>query len=123
MSVVEGKDTGRMLDASIIIGRLNLQYPLSPNKLKLAQRLYDFLRKHEKFTRESLRNWLYRELYVLRLKKQESPFIRKVLSLIISELTYKKYVEPIDGYYKTLVKPSLDECLRILRLQIFDLWR
>jgi dephospho-CoA kinase len=123
MSVVEGKDTAKASDLTVMLARKQYAYPTNVWKEERAQRLYQFLKTHQTFTRESLRNWLYRELYVLRLKKQESPFIRKVLSLIISELTYKEYVEGIDGYYKTLVKPSLDECLRILRLQIFDLWR
>jgi len=123
MSTLEGKDTAKTSDVGVIIARLNYQYPESASKQITAKRLYAFLMLHEKFTRETLKIWLYPELYLLRLKRWESPFIKKVLDLILDELTYKKYVEPIDGYYKTLVKPSLDECLRILRLQIFDLWR
>jgi len=123
MSQIEEKDLAKTSDLATMIARKQYAYSTHLWKEEQAKRLYEFLKKHDRFTRESLRNWLYRELYVLRLKKRESPFIRKVLALILDELEHKKSIECKNNIYKVVEVPSLDECLRILRLQIFDLYR
>jgi dephospho-CoA kinase len=123
MSQIEEKDLAKISDLATMIARKQYAYPTHLWKEEQAKRLYEFLKKHDRFTRESLRNWLYRELYVLRLKKQESPFIRKVLNLMLDELTFKKYIECKNGIYKVIKVPSYDECLKILRMQWFDLWK
>jgi hypothetical protein len=123
MSTLEGKDTAKTSDVLQLVGRLNYQYTESASKQIIAKRLYDFLKKHENFSRNALRLALYPELFMRYPHRKESAFVRKCLQVIFYELEQRRCVELIGGYYKTLVKPSLDECLRILRLQIFDLWR
>jgi hypothetical protein len=123
MSTIEGKDTAKTSDLTVMLARKQYAYPTNVWKEEQAKRLHQFLKTHETFNREQLKLWLYRELYLKRLRRWESPFIKKVLTLILDELTFKKYVEHKNGTYKVLEKPSLEECLRILRLQIFDLWR
>jgi hypothetical protein len=123
MSQIEGKDVAKTSELAIIVARKQYAYPTHPWKEEQALRLYEFLKTHQTFNREQLKLWLYRELYVLRLKKQESPFIRKVLNLMLDELTFKKYIECKNGIYKVIKVPSYDECLKILRMQWFDLWK
>jgi len=120
MSTTEHMDQAKVRDSAIVICRLNHQYPTHAWKEEQAKRLHYFLNKRESFTRNQLRNWLYRELYLYNPRRRESPFIKKVLNLILDELTFKNYIEHKNEKYKVLLKPNLDECLRILRMQWLD---
>jgi len=123
MSAVEFYESVKGKDLAVVSVRLNYQYVLHKWKDEQAHRLYRFLSRRERFTREELKLWLYRERYLFRRLDWESPFVKRVLSLIIDELAFKGYIESRVGCYEVLVKPPLDECRRILQIQHFDLAR
>jgi len=124
--VVEVFDSFIVGDKVAARARLNYQYYVHAWKEEQARRLYDFLAKHDRFTRGQLRCWLYRELYLLRHRRKrwwESRFVWRVLWHILEELEFMGYVRPVDGFWLVLQRPSLDECRRILGLQVYECYR
>jgi hypothetical protein len=123
MSVVEGKDVGRSGDVAVLLVRRQFSYWLTPNKQKVAERLCRFLKICKKFDRTQIRAFLWREKYGTYPYPKETGFVRKALSIVLTELTYSGYVVSTDNYYVVVSVPSLAEAERILLMQLIDYWR
>jgi hypothetical protein len=110
------------LESGVIIARLQNQYLIHDWKIEQAKRISEFLKIHKTFTREELKLWIYREYYLFNLKKRETPFVKKLLSLMLEELEFEGFIGKEDKHYKVLKEPSIEDILRILQMQKFDLW-
>jgi hypothetical protein len=119
---MEAFDRIKGLESSIVIARLQNQYPIHDWKLEEAKRVYEFLKTHRRFSRVELKLWLYREYYLFSFRKRESSFVKKLLSLLLNELENEGYIKMENGFYEVTMKPSIEDILRILQMQIFDLW-
>jgi hypothetical protein len=120
LAEVEARDLSRVRELAVVEARLNYQYPTHTWKELQATRLHQYLSTVRYFTREGLRLWLYRELFLERPGRRETSFIRKVLDLVLGELCFKRYIRERDGFFEVILAPSREECLRILRMQVFD---
>jgi len=119
---MEAFDRIKGLESSIVIARLQNQYPIHDWKLEEAKRVYEFLKTHRRFSRVELKLWLYREYYLFSFRKRESPFVKKLLNLLLNELENEGYIKDRNGFYEVTMKPSIEDILRILKMQLFDLW-
>ena len=113
-------DTVRVKDTIHLTGRLYYVYPLHPWKEEQALRLYTFLQRYDRFTREQMKLWLYRELYLFRAYRFESKFVKVVLKHILDMLEHLGYTRAVEDHWHVIEKPSLEECKRILRSKIVE---
>lgn len=121
--MVEELGEVRGLDQMVVVARLQYQYPVHDWKRVQAERLHGFLLSRRRFTREELKRWIYRERFLLYRGVRETAFVRKLLSIVLDELQFRGYVEFRDGFYVVVEKPSLEECLRVLSMQVYDVYR
>jgi hypothetical protein len=114
-------------DVGELIASLKNAYPVTANKEKIAKRLYRLLLRVSSFTREELMVNLWIERFLGKIDrpfyKKESPFIKSCTHVILHELERRGYIIWRRGFYEVLAKPSFDECLDILRVQLFILLR
>ena len=119
----EGRDGFRASDVGVLIALKQLQYPTHPWKEEQARRLYKYLSGHDRIDRESLRLALYPEIYLKNRHRRESAFMRKVIDLVMDALVYQGYACREGDLLRIARRPTEEECLRILRAQLIDLWR
>jgi hypothetical protein len=114
-------------DIGELIASLKNTYPVTANRKEIAKRLYRFLMRVSFFTREELMINLWIERFLGKITrpfyKKESPFIRSCTHVILHELERRGYIAWRGSFYEVLRKPSLDECLDILRVQVFNILR
>jgi hypothetical protein len=119
-------DSMRAIDLMELIASLRSAYPVTSWREEQARRLQRFLSIFPRFTREELRNWLYRETFMLehrwRLRRREAPFMKKLIRSVLENLSIRGYIRTEKGYYSVINVPSYNECLSTLTSQIYRIF-
>jgi hypothetical protein len=114
-------------DVGELIASLKNAYPVTASREEIAKRLYRFLLRVSFFTKEELKLNLWIEKFLGKIDrpfyKKESPFIRSCTHVILHELEKRGYITGRGSFFEVLIRPSFEECLDILRIQVFNLLR
>jgi hypothetical protein len=117
------EEAARARDVAAATARLRLAYPATASKLEEAGRLHSFLLGNRAFTREALKLHLLREPFMNRPWLRESSFVKALLNHILEELAFRGIARREEPLYVRLRVPTVEECLDVLQLQRFDVWR
>jgi hypothetical protein len=143
LASVESSESIGVRDFLLGFARYPRSYPVTPSREVLAQRLYRFLRRVEAFDEMGLRLALYPEKHLRdpfpKPRRKRSKFVDAVIELVIHLLVYRGIVReeevyfgtyfPYETYhlkvprprviYRVIRRPSLEECMDVLRTKLF----